>query len=216
MRTIETLGQRLQLDPVLIETFLLHEKIVVPGNSALSREIQQLTHDAAVLLSDGCHRSIIELLKLEEFVPDVRWIARVINVSVDEVNVALTRLLRLGLLEMSDAEGWVDKSGEANGVDQNQFGGIVIQRLFTRVRDLQSAENRPRHESLPNLPAFKLAINSIHLPIVIEMIRRLEGELGKRSADYDEQDLQLEIGIFPNNSATNSTTKEKNNKWDNR
>lgn len=204
-RTIETLGGRLGLEPQEIETFLLHEKIVVPSNVAISREIRQLTQDAAALLSDGCHRSIIELMKIDEFVPDVRWIARVLNVSADDVNVAVTRLLRLGLLEMSGHDQWIDRSGDGdNGVSDNQFARLVVRQLSDRVRNLQTSAAMDGIEALSNFPAFKVEFRSAQMPVVIEMIRRLERQLEKGGIGEDGSDpeLQLEIGIIPINDQT--------------
>ena len=47
------------------------------------------------------HFAILELTRLSEFRADSRWIARVLDISVDEVNVALQRLIRLDLLDMA-------------------------------------------------------------------------------------------------------------------
>jgi hypothetical protein len=46
------------------------------------------------------HFAILELTRLQDFQPDSRWIARVLGLNPDEVNIALARLMRLGLLEM--------------------------------------------------------------------------------------------------------------------
>ena len=42
------------------------------------------------------HQAILELTQVKGFQIDSRWIARRPGISVDEVNVALQRLLRLG------------------------------------------------------------------------------------------------------------------------
>ena len=57
------------------------------------------------LLSDGVHRAILEMTSMEGFIPDTRWIARALDLTFDEVNMALSRLTRLGLLEMAAARG---------------------------------------------------------------------------------------------------------------
>jgi hypothetical protein len=73
--------------------------------------VRQLARDAAEVLADVHHAAILELVALEHFRPDSRWIARVLGLSPDRVNIALQRLLRLGLLEMSGRDRWVDCSG---------------------------------------------------------------------------------------------------------
>jgi transcriptional regulator with XRE-family HTH domain len=54
-------------------------------------------------------RAILEHVRVKDFVPSVSWLAKVLDTTIDEVQVALHRLLRLGLLRM-DGERWVDAS----------------------------------------------------------------------------------------------------------
>ncbi len=51
--------------------------------------------------------AILALTRTADFHADSRWIARTLGVSVDEVNVALQRLLRLGLLQLKTRCAWV-------------------------------------------------------------------------------------------------------------
>jgi hypothetical protein len=98
-------------------------------------EVQQLARDAASLLSDWSHLGILELIHLEEFKPDTRWIARVLGLTPDEVNVAVTRLVRLGLLKMAARDRWIDKSGNA-AAGLAEFAQVAVQRLSEQVRTL--------------------------------------------------------------------------------
>jgi transcriptional regulator with XRE-family HTH domain len=58
---------------------------------------------------EGCDMRMLELTRREDFVRDSRWIARQLNVTVDDANMALHRLLRFDLLQMH-AERWIDTS----------------------------------------------------------------------------------------------------------
>jgi hypothetical protein len=53
----------------------------------------------------------------------------VLDVSVDDVNVAITRLTRLGLLDMRSRTTWVDRAGNAeariDGVALGAIGAIA-------------------------------------------------------------------------------------------
>ena len=84
-----------------------------PPESWASRDLRQLSRDAALSLAEWHHHAILELTRLASFTPDVRWIARVLDVPVDDVNVAVTRLARLGLLDMQSRTRWVDTAGNA-------------------------------------------------------------------------------------------------------
>ncbi|MCI0389292.1 MAG: DUF4423 domain-containing protein [Acidobacteria bacterium] len=134
-RTIEKLGLRLGLERAEIEAFVAYETLSNTSPSVVSNQIRQLANDAARLLSDAVHRTILELTQLEDFKPDSRWIARVLNLPVDEVNIALTRLIRLGLLEMTSHNRWLDRSGTA-GTGNDNFARLIIERLSEEVRKL--------------------------------------------------------------------------------
>ena len=102
-RTILKLGTRLGLERAAIDGFIAEESRWRSEAAAdvTSNEMQQLADDAARVIADWYHYAILELTRLENFEPDSRWIARVLGITTDEVNLALTRLLRLGLLEMA-------------------------------------------------------------------------------------------------------------------
>ena len=77
--------------------------------AAHSRREEQLRHwtaEAMAILGEPTHWQIMQLAHSKAFQPDSRWIASEIGATVDEVNVALSRLLRLRLLEMTSADRW--------------------------------------------------------------------------------------------------------------
>ncbi len=193
-RTIETLGARLGLQPEEIEAFVARERQV--GSTVVSHEIRQLTLETVTLLSDGSHRAILELTTLQEFVPDTRWIARALDLTIDEVNLALSRLTRLGLLEMAEANRWIDRSG-AGTVSHDGFAQQVIRRLSEQVRRLSAATTPASGEDALEPPAARIAISAAQLPAVMELIEQLQRE----AVDLrrDEQEYQIEINLTPIN-----------------
>ncbi|MCX6126345.1 MAG: TIGR02147 family protein [Proteobacteria bacterium] len=79
----------------------------VPGqgigsNQPLAQALAQkeLDADTYATISDMLHYLILEATFLENFRPDPRWLARRIGVTVIEVEEAMARLIRLGLLEL--------------------------------------------------------------------------------------------------------------------
>jgi transcriptional regulator with XRE-family HTH domain len=86
-KTIETLGRRLSVPAKHIRVFVEHRA------------------------STGPDLAVLELLRREDFTPDSRWIARQLGITVDDVNIAVQRLVRLDLLEMATVNQWIDKSG---------------------------------------------------------------------------------------------------------
>lgn len=103
--------------------------------SGLTRERQeQLRHWAAeglAIVTDPCHWRIIELTHNREFRGDSRWIAQRVGVSVDHVNVAVTRLLRLRLLQIGPNGRWREP------LDQGRQTEAGFRKLaLIRIREL--------------------------------------------------------------------------------
>jgi len=137
--TIEKLAGRLGVGGDQAAAFIEFERRNDGNNPAVTHEaIVQLAHDAVSLISEWYPFAILELVRLQEFTPDTRWIARVLGIAPDEVNVALHRLLRMGLLEMSERGRWRTNVGEA-GPTVESFHLATISRLSEQVQKLASA-----------------------------------------------------------------------------
>jgi uncharacterized protein (TIGR02147 family) len=199
--TIRRFGARLKLDEAAIGAWVAAERDARGGDAGGSktlREVRQLTADAASLVSEWYHFAILELTHLDDFRADSRWIARVLGIPVDAVNVALQRLLRLGLLEMESRSKWRDRSGPS-AVNLEGFAHAAVQRLALQARELAaSARSGPLAASC-DYSVTTLAVGSEHLPEAIERIARFRAgmvsllEQGQRRDDV----YQLEISFFP-------------------
>lgn len=105
-KSIRKIGIRLGLEEAAIERWIRDEQRQ-GRDEATAGQVRQLTQDVAALMTDVNHYAILELTRTQGFQPDSRWIGRVLGISVDEVNVAIQCLIRLGLLEMvSRVSGW--------------------------------------------------------------------------------------------------------------
>jgi uncharacterized protein (TIGR02147 family) len=199
-RMIKTLGGRLGLRPEEIEAFIARERQA--SETVVSREIRWLTMETVALLSDSSHRTILEMTSMEGFVPDTRWIARALDLTVDEVNMALSRLTRLGLLEMASADRWVDRS-EAGLSNRDGFAQQVIRRLSEQARRLSGAKEEEATGGKIS-SAARIEISAAHLPAVMELIERLRREAP--GLQPDEKEYRLEINLTP--IYQNTQTKE--------
>jgi uncharacterized protein (TIGR02147 family) len=206
-RTVNKIGVRLGLEQNVIDNYVANLHLADPlcENSSL-REVHQLAHDAAFLISDWHHYAILELMQLDDFKPDTRWIARVLGLSFDEVNVALTRLVRLGLLEMTSRDRWTDQSGNA-ALGVEGFTQATIQRLSEQVRRLFLAAMEAGAARHWEHTSTTLAIHTAYLPAVRSLLAKLRRDLfalldqeGPRNDVY-----QVEISLFP---LTKPTKKE--------
>src|SRR5690606_17229130 len=64
----------------------------------------RLKIDTFRAIADWYHLAILELIPLESFENSPKWIARNLGISEIEVQLAVDRLIRLGLVRMEDGE----------------------------------------------------------------------------------------------------------------
>ena len=190
---MERIGGRLSLPPAVITQFVEIER--TPPESWAAQELRQLSSDAAVSLAEWHHPAILELTRLASFRPDVRWIARVLGLPVDDVNIAITRLARLGLLDMQSPATWVDTAGNAEArIDGRSVHAVSA--LAARAAAIAGSNGgRPAHYSattvaVPGLTSRRIAER-------VEQFRReisqmLEGVEAERDHVY-----RLELAFFP-------------------
>ncbi len=108
----------------------------VRADDVLGRE-QQLRHwaaEAMCVVRERAHWEIVRLCRQAEFQTDCRWIAEQAGLSVDEVNLALTRLLRLGLLEIRAGGEWRELTGRTS-LNEHEFRSLALARVRTRAAE---------------------------------------------------------------------------------
>jgi hypothetical protein len=85
-----------------------------PGPSAplkVNREFFVLEQDRAHLLREWYHLAILDLTELQGSRPHAGWISERLGITVQQSQLALDRLVRLGLLEIT-TEGWKKRHSE--------------------------------------------------------------------------------------------------------
>ena len=63
-------------------------------------KVRELALDAFQVIADWYHYAIFELITVKGFRNDSKWIAKTLNISPTEVNIALERLVRLDLIKL--------------------------------------------------------------------------------------------------------------------
>jgi len=95
---------------------------------AQQEQLRHWTAEAASIIQEPIHLQILELSRRPNFRADCRWIAGQLNVNVDEVNIAFSRLLRLRLISAIDQNTWTDLTGIPQITDR-EFLGIALARV---------------------------------------------------------------------------------------
>lgn len=194
-RSIELIGRRLNISDKKLAAFQSAARLEAPAVD--SGNLRQLTADAAEVVADVLHFAILELTHLKQFQADSRWIARVLGRSVDDVNVAIQRLLRLNLMEMKSRGVWVDRLEAAVG-DLGSFARIVVEQLTHQTRQLSAAAVAEVPSKYRAFSTSTFAMSTDRLAHAVRLIEKLRSDISRLSADGERDDVyQLEIQFFP-------------------
>jgi len=95
--------------------------------AARQHQVRQWTAEAMSVVNEPAHWHIVRLSREAGFRPDCRWLAKEIGVSVDAVNMALSRLLRLRLLEVDKNGDWKDRTG-LRDLTEKEFRKLALKQ----------------------------------------------------------------------------------------
>lgn len=196
-KSIRKFGVRLGQSEPDMERWILAERQQLLDEPA-QQQAQQLTNDVATLMTDINLYAILELTRIQGFQPDSRWIARMLGITVDEVNIALQCLIRLGLLEMVSTTQWIDHLGDAMATLQD-FTQAGIEQYLKQLHRLTLHSMKGTSAEKYTLSATTLAVSSARIPAALEMIDRFRKELTsylKQSAEHDDV-YHLQVSFVP-------------------
>jgi transcriptional regulator with XRE-family HTH domain len=129
-------AKKLGMEPEEAAAYIAAEHL--PESSTVERESQlrHWTAEAMAIIASRAHWEILRLLRSDEFQPDCRWISKQIGVTVDEVNVALSRLLRLRLLRMTSNGKWTD-TAKPPAATEREFRKLALARIREQAAAFQ-------------------------------------------------------------------------------
>jgi transcriptional regulator with XRE-family HTH domain len=108
---IATWAKKLGIGEEEITFYLAAESAPDAAAHARHEQLRHWTAEAASITREPIHFQILELSREPNFRADCRWIAGQLSVSVDEVNIAFSRLLRLRLIAANGQNSWTDLTG---------------------------------------------------------------------------------------------------------
>jgi transcriptional regulator with XRE-family HTH domain len=117
----------LQMDAEETEVYAAMESMLDSEVAARNERLRHWTAEAAAVTSGKLHWEILKLSREKLFRADTRWIAQRTGRNVDEVNVALARLLRLRLLSLGKTH-WTEHAGAAQTTEK-EFRRMVLARI---------------------------------------------------------------------------------------
>ncbi|HLW98059.1 MAG TPA: DUF4423 domain-containing protein [Candidatus Acidoferrales bacterium] len=138
LNRIRSWGKKLGMGQEEIAWFVAAES--VPNRAAALKQeaLQEWAAEGAGIATQAVHWQILRLSQTPEFRADCRWIAKQIDAPVDEVNLALSRLLRLRLLEMKASNQWADTTG-LQPLTERDFRTLALARVRESATEKQTS-----------------------------------------------------------------------------
>jgi hypothetical protein len=122
--------RKLNIPPEEITIYLAAEHVPDARTAERQSQLRHWTAEAMAIVNAPVHWHIVRLSRDRSFHPDCRWLASQTGVTVDEVNLALTRLLRLGLIDGQ----WKDRTG-LRTLDEASFRKLALARVQEKAAE---------------------------------------------------------------------------------
>jgi transcriptional regulator with XRE-family HTH domain len=137
--SIRAWGKKLALDREETLAYIAAEQMQGLRTAARQHHLKHWTAEAMAILSQPVHWKMLGLCRKPEFHADSRHVAASLGVTTDEVNLALSRLLRLRLLNVSPSGTWSDATGVSN-LTEDSFRKLALARVREHASDMTLAE----------------------------------------------------------------------------
>ena len=192
--TIQRLGRRLGLDTADLERMSSQREKKLPRPD----DYETLALDHFRIISDWYHYAILELTRTKGFKADTKGVARVLGISVPEVNTAVERLVRLGMLEITPEGTWIDRAEFVTTIGHAftnvGFRNLQRQILAKAIHALDEIPLERRHQS-----SMTMAIDSSRLPEAVERIKKFRRDLCKylEAGENVDSVYNLTISLYP-------------------
>ena len=191
---MDKLAEKLGIPPSEL-WYLKNESLAMVNSGS---EPAQLSSDAFCIIRDWYHFAIIELMRTRGFRSEPRWIAKRLGLTVMQVRLAIERLIKLELIEISADGTWIDKAGNNTVILPLKTDG-ARRELQRQILDLaiRALEDTPVTER--DQMAMTLAFDRKKLPEAREFIKKFRRQFLKVfQTDLEGEDVyHLSISFYP-------------------
>ena len=126
--SIHAWSKKLGMDREETLAYVTADQVQDLESAARQHHLKHWTAEAMTILSQPVHWEMLRLCRKPDFRADSRHVAAKLGVSTDEVNLALSRLLRLRLLKVSSSGAWSDATGLAT-FNEASFRKLALARV---------------------------------------------------------------------------------------
>lgn len=163
-------------------------------------DVQQLTLDAFACISEWYHLAILELIRTRSFRPDTAWVARALGLNRAQVNTAVERLRRVGLLRIEADGTWVDTSanGKLTAIHESLTSAAAMLNQ-KRILELGIEAITEVPVERRNNTAVTVAVDTADLPEARRRIQKFRRELANffEKSSSPEHVYHLAIALYP-------------------
>jgi uncharacterized protein (TIGR02147 family) len=202
--TIRSLGTALNLGPQEIHDFC--ESSAAPDRRSKitdqrkTENFENLSLEAFSIAADWYHDAILELTHLRSFRNDKKWIAKVLGITVSEVNIAVERLKKLELLEVTSDGTWNDLSKMNTTILNDEFTSGALRKYQKAIlsKSQNSIDEVPISER--DHTSIMLKVSKSRIPEIKQKIKVMRRELAdfiRQSRDRHDEVYLLAISLFP-------------------
>jgi hypothetical protein len=125
------------MDAEVIAAYTAAENVPDYTTAARESQVRHWMAEASAIILQPLHWQLFQLCGSASFVSDSRWIAKQTAFTIDEVNMAFERLLRLDLLRTNDDGRWT--RNEPSIVAERDFQKAALARIRSKAAEFSIA-----------------------------------------------------------------------------
>lgn len=193
------------LSPFMAKTLGTITRSDAAGSEILDSDYLQLSTDQFRVIGDWYHFAILVLMRSRGFKSDPQWISDRLGIGKSEVERAIARMVRLGIVERKNGKLTRSKKRYRTTDD---VSSVAVRRAHHQYLEKAAEALHSVPVELRDFTSLMMSIDTKKLPRAKEIIRKFQDELSELLEDEPQAEVyQLLIQFFP-------LTQSKNLKGD--
>ena len=153
-----------------------------------------LTKDQAQYLSQWYYYAILEVIELDDFQYDYKWISKRLNIPYKQVQIAITRMIRLGFLE-ERSNHLIDKtSGKTTNIS-SELSSSSRREHQKGILELAIDALEDTSPCLRDQSSMTVSINTDDVPEAKALIKQFRRDMSKFLNNSKNKDQVYNLGI---------------------
>ena len=197
-KLVISICQALNLNAKQIEEFA--KNLVEPKTTSKAKGFKDLSMDSFTMMSEWYHDAILELMRIEGFKPEAKWISKKLGITPSEVNIAVERLIRLELIEVAEDGSWINHAEHTEVGIESPYTTTALKRYQKQVLHMGAAAVDQIAKEKRHNVSSTVAVDSADIEAVKTLINEFRRKLSKivqKKGVKADQVYQLGICFYP-------------------